>query len=553
MIKLSLQSACLTTVLFTSYFCQAADAGNEMPNDWPQYHRTANAWRYSPLDQINTKNVHRLKVAWVHQPGDITNGLQATPIVIDGIAYYTGPYNNAFALNAATGETIWHHQTEMDPVVYELFLTGQSRGVTVGHGKVFLGTSDGRFIALDKKTGKQIWSRQIVEPRKCNCSFTSPPQLAGDILFGGTMGGDFAGAGKIYGVNANTGESVWTFDIIRDDPESWPADAAKYGGGNAWLPGTYDKKSDTIYIGTGNAAPDFDGEVRPGDNKYTATLLALEPNTGKMKWHYQEIPHDIWDYDATFELLRLEKQGMEFLVHPSKSGFVFVYDKKGGNPRHVWRMTENITIAEGYDLEKGDFIGRKNHTRGVVSIFCPGPVGIRNWNHGAYNPKTGLWYNNTMEICGNVKPAYVDPKLLGLTQPYFGSDMFNLIAPPNMEASAHLEARDPISGELGWSVDHEGTPGLGSILTTAGYLVFNTDTKGLMRAHDARTGKQLWQINLGSGSRGGIVSYAVDGRQYILATSGVSGWAYGTIAAVFPKLRNIPGGGILIAFTLDNN
>ena len=530
----------------------AADSDGVNPDDWPQYHRTANAWRYSPLHQINSGNVQRLKVAWIHQPGDITNGLQATPIVVNGVAYYTSPYNTVFAVNAATGEQLWRYDPDIDPVVYQMILTGQSRGVTVGRGKVFVGTSDGKFIALDEKTGKPVWIKQVVKPRQCQCGFTSPPQLAGDILYGGTMGGDFATSSAIHAVHADSGAPAWTLDTLRHDPQSWTETAAKYGGGAAWLPGTYDADTHTIYIGTGNPAPDFDGLARPGDNRYTASLLALDPETGKIKWYNQEIPHGIWDYGAAFEVLRVKRDGKEYLVHPNKSGFVFVYPQQGGKPIRVWQMARHVTVADGYDLEKGDFRGRvADHKRGETTVMCPSSSGVRSWNHGAYNPDTGLWYNNTMEMCLRFRVAQMDPASLGLTQAYFGTDLLEFVPPPG-GASAHLDARDPITGKPGWSVDYHGAPGLGSLLTTGGNLVFDIDTLGVMRAHDARTGKELWHFRLGSGSRGGIVSYAVNGRQYILAASGISGWAYGTVTTVFQRIKPTPGGGILVAFTLED-
>ena len=242
------------------------EAGMADPDNWPQYHRTYTAWRYSPLDQINRDNIKKLKVAWIHQPGDITHGIQATPIEIDGVLYYISAYNNVHAVDAATGKTLWHYKPKLDPVSNEGFYIAASRGVTVGRGKVFVGTLDGRMVALDQQTGTEVWSTQITDPRKCfGCLFSSPPQLAGDILFGGTTGGDQPQRGKIYGVNADTGVLTWTFDTIRDDPASWPGDTGDVGGGGAWLPGTYDPETGTIYIGTSNAAPDFFGDGRKGD------------------------------------------------------------------------------------------------------------------------------------------------------------------------------------------------------------------------------------------------------------------------------------------------
>ena len=329
-----------------------ADSSAESPNDWPQYHRTSDAWRYSPLDQINARNIKNLKVAWIHQPGDIEMGLQATPIVIDGVAYYIGPNNNVFALEADTGKKIWHYQTDLDTIVEEVFYVAASRGVTVGHGNVYIGSLDGRFIALDQKTGKEKWSTQITDLESCyGCLFSSPPQLAGDVLFGGTTGGDQPTQGKIFAVNAITGEPMWTFDILnKDDPKSWPGDSGEVGGSGAWLPGTYDEKSDTIFIGTANAAPDFYGAERQGDNKHSASLLAIAPKTGKLKWARQEIPHDVWDYDASYEALSLKHNGKEVLVHLNKSGYVFVLEKSTGEVENVWPLAENINFVKGINL-----------------------------------------------------------------------------------------------------------------------------------------------------------------------------------------------------------
>ena len=531
----------------------AAEQGSEDPNNWPQYHRTPNGFRYSPLEQIDKSNVQRLKIAWIHHPTDNTNGLHVTPIVIDGVAYYSTPFNDVYALDAASGATIWHYQAEMDPVVHEMLLTGVSRGVTVGHGMVFMGTSDGRFIALDQQTGEERWSKQITQPRDCNsCSFSSPPQLAGDILFGGSTGGDFPIASKIYAVYASNGEPAWTFDIIRDHPDSWTPEAAKKGGGGAWMPGSYDAATDTIYIGTGNAAPDFDGAARPGDNKYTATLLALTGKTGAIKWSYQEVPHDVWDFDAAFETLHINKDGQEFIVHPNKTGFVFVFDKKTGAPRHYWRLAENITVATGFDLEKGDFIGRREPQRGETFVQCPSPNGARGWNHGAYNPKTGLWYINATEMCIRLRPVEQDPESVGLMGLYLGTEEMALVAPPGQPVSARLDARDPLTGKQKWQVDYD-IPVFSSLLTTGGGLVFNIDSRGVLHAYDGDEGTDLWQMRVGRGSRGGLVSYAVDGRQYILVTTGLGGFGVNVTRSIFPDLGELQGGGLLIAFTLADD
>ncbi|WP_020680974.1 pyrroloquinoline quinone-dependent dehydrogenase [Marinobacterium rhizophilum] len=550
--KLLLISALSSAALLSAP--QSAQAGvpaADNPDNWPQYHRTSNAWRYSPLDQISPDNIKNLKVAWIHQPGDIQMGLQATPIVIDGIVYYIGPNNNVFAVEAASGKQIWHYQPDLDEVVYEVFYVAASRGVTVGHGNVYIGSLDGRFIALDQKTGKEKWSTQITEPRECyGCLFSSPPQLAGDILFGGTTGGDQPTQGKIYAVNAITGEKAWTFDILdKDNPASWPGDSGEVGGSGAWLPGTYDEQSDTIFIGTANAAPDFYGAEREGDNKHSASLLALSPKDGSLKWAYQEIPHDVWDFDSAYEAISLKRDGKDLLVHLNKSGFVFVLEKDTGTLENVWPLAENINFAEGIDKKTGALIGRIDMPEGEETTVCPYLLGARSWNHGAYNPDTGLWYTNAMEVCNQVVPAQQEHENVGMAGLYLGVSKLVAVPPPGKKASARLDARDPITGELKWSVDYP-LPGLGSVLTTGGNLVFNGDPRGIIHAYNAQTGQEVWDFNAGSGLRGGIVSYAVNGKQYILAATGFGSHAPGFMASAFPEVSGLPGGAALVAFTL---
>lgn len=528
------------------------DAGVADPNNWPQYHRTYNAWRFSPLDQINTSNVARLKVAWIHQPGDITHGVQATPIVIDGVLYYISAYNNVWAVDAASGKTLWRYTPKLDPLSNDVFYAAASRGVTVGRGKVYVGTLDGRFIALDQKTGKELWSTQLTDLKKQHGAlFSSPPQLAGDVLFGGTTGGDQPQRGKIYAVNADTGAKMWTFDTIRDDPASWPGDSGQVGGGGAWLPGTYDPATDTIYIGTSNASPDFNGEARRGDNKYTATILALNPKDGSLRWHRQEIPHDVWDYDSAYEALLVKRDGREVIAHLNKSGFVFVMDKDDGTLRNVWRLVDNINSLKTIDAKTGELIGRNEPKVGERKLLCPWLLGARSWNHGAYNPATGLWYTNTMEACNEVVSGKDAPESLkSLSALSLGITDMKTVPPPSGKALGRLVAVDPVTGAVRWKVDYE-MPALSSVLATGGGLVFNGDVEGNVFAYAADSGQPLWRFSTGSGLRGGPVSYMAGGRQYIVVPTGLGSHAPGFMASAFPRIKELPGGGALVAFTLE--
>jgi alcohol dehydrogenase (cytochrome c) len=524
--------------------------GYDDPNNWPQYHRSYNAWRFSPLDQITKANVNKLKVAWIHQPGNITHGMQATPIVIDGIMYSISADNNVWAIDAATGKTIWHYTAKLDPLTKEVFYGSASRGVTVGRGKVFVGTLDGRFVALDQKSGKELWSTQLTNLKtEYGALFSSPPQLAGNILFGGTTGGDQPIIGKIFAVNADTGKREWTFEIPKDDPKSWPGESRKKGGGSAWMPGTYDPTTDTIYIGTSNAAPDYYRDERMGDNKYTATLLALSPKDGSIKWHRQEIPNDSWDFDSAYEALLVPHNGKQTLVHLNKSGFVFVMDKDNGKLENVWQYAENQNWTTGIDPKTGA-IGNPNYPEvGKQKLFCPNLLGARSWNHGAYNPKSKLWYSHGMEVCNTVTGAKQE-EVTAINGLSLGLSEITLVNPPGKKGDGYLAAFEPITGKVKWKKRFD-LPPMSSVLTTGSGLVFTGDMRGNLFAFDADNGKELWTFASGSGARGGPVSYAVKGKQYIVIPVGLGSHAPGFLAGAFPEIKTLPGGAALIAFTVD--
>lgn len=528
----------------------ASGPGFDDPNNWPQYHRSYNAWRFSPLTQINKANVKKLKVAWIHQPGNITHGLQSTPIVIDGVMYTISADNNVWAINAATGKTIWHYTAKLDPVVKEVFYASASRGVTVGRGKLFVGTLDGRFVALDQKTGKELWSTPLTNMRtEYGALFSAPPQLAGNVLFGGTTGGDQPIIGKIFAVNADTGERVWTFEIPKDDPKSWPGESRKKGGGSAWMPGTYDPRTDTIYIGTSNAAPDYYRDERKGDNLYTATVLALDPKTGKVKWHRQEVPNDSWDFDSAYEALLVPHNGKDVLVHLNKSGFVFVMDKDNGKLENVWQYGENVNWTTGIDPKTGEIKDPNFPEVGVQKLFCPNLLGSRSWNHGAYNPATRLWYSHGMEVCNTVTGAK-QGEVEAINGLSLGLSEITLVDPPGKKADGYLAAFEPITGKVKWKKRFE-LPPISSVLTTGGGLVFTGDMRGNLYAFDADNGKELWNFAAGSGARGGPVSYAVDGKQYVVIPTGLGSHVPGFLAGAFPQIKSLPGGAALIAFTLE--
>lgn len=543
---LAIGAICAVTAVVAPASAQDAN-GN-----WTEYHGDSRGWRFSPLDAINTGNVAKLKVAWIHQPGDITSGLQATPLVIDGVLYYIGANNRVYALDATTGKQVWEYLTELDPDHIKSIFATYNRGVAVSGGKVFFGTSDGRLIALDQKTGEAVWDTRLTEPKKCHgCNFTSPPTVAGDVVIIGKTGGDLAQRGQFYAVNAVDGKLLWTFDVLKDDPKSWPTEESKItGGGGAWLPGQYDAKTGLLYIGTSNPAPDFRTAARKGDNLYTSSVLAIEPKSGKLVWHHQEVPNDAWDFDSPYEMVMLKQDGKDVIMHLNKGGFVTVLDKKDGSVIHVWQMAENQNWADKVDSKTGEIIGRHEPLDSENKVFCPSALGVRSWNAGAYSPNTNLWYSNGYELCNHVKTGAPDIAKLAFSQPYYAMVEFGFDPPPGKQASAYLKAYDPLTGKVAWRVDYK-NPGLGHVLATAGDLVFNGDVEGWLHAYDAKNGKELWNFNTGSGIRGGIISYKAGGKQYIAVTSGLGSLFPGFASGVFTDFKNVRGGAALITFTVE--
>lgn len=528
------------------------DVGSEDPNNWPQYRRTDNQWSYSPLDQINVKNVSKLKVAWVYQGGDSTQGNQQTPLAIDGIVYSISSGNRVAAIEGKTGKVIWRYNTKLASITKSMPFAPYSRGVAIGRGKVFVATSDGRGIALDQKTGKEIWQTKLTDPANCHgCNFTSPPVVAGDMLTFGSTGGELATAGKVYGVEADTGKKIWQFDTIKQDEKSWPGQSGKTGGGGAWMPGTYDAETSTVYYGTGNPGHDFYAEERKGDNLYTSSIIALDPKTGKLKWHRQAIKHDVWDYDSPYESMLFKKDGKDLLVHLNKSGFVFVLDKKNGDIDNVWRLSNTMNFAKDIDKKTGELIGRVDPPVGKETKICPSAFGARSWNSGSYSPKTGLWYTNAQEFCGNLKPTpqKVDPKDFGTLQ-IGAPDLGRMELVPGHKAG-RLDARDPFTGKLKWSWESD-IPSFSAVMSTGGGLVFNGDPLGNIRAFDADNGKVLWTFNTGAGLRSGLSTYSVDGKQYILVPSGWGSFAGMVLPQIFPEMDNSAPAATLIAFTLED-
>ena len=532
------------------------------PGDWLTYHGGFNGWHHSQLDQINTKNVGQLKVAWIHQPGRTTRGVQSMPLAVDGVLYYSGSYSKVYALDGATGEVKWAYTPELDEdLVARQTHSPYNRGMAVGGGNLYVGTVDGRLIALDMKTGTPAWDTKLIDSQKLTVGFTGAPLFVKDKVIIGSQGGEWPGRGPIFGVDAKTGKKVWEFLTVAPDDEAmktWGNESWRTGGGGGWMPGTYDAETDTVWWGTANPAPLYDWGgadwktkgARPGDNLYTSSVIALNPDTGKLKFFHQELPHDAWDFDsAVGEFVAIDQGGKKYYVHPNKGGFAFVYDRADAKVENVYKLADNINFVQ--DIKpNGELVGRRDMPEGPAKGLCPAINGGVSWNSGTYDPATGLYYKIGNEWCMDLTVQKTTP----VTEPQAQLNIaaqFKIVDPPGGKAHGHLDARDPITGKIAWSVDFPEPP-LASLLSTAGGLVFVPDARGWLHAYDDKDGKELWKANDGNQHNGGIISYAVGDKQYVAVVTGGPSLVGEGYAALFggPYKTMEKNTGSLVVYTL---
>lgn len=543
--RLALPCALLLACLAPGLRAQEAGATRD---DWPHYGGTQLAWRYSALDQINTSNVAGLQAAWIFHTGDNVDGLTSTPLVIDGVMYVSTPTNQVFALDATSGSVLWHYRHTPRPNHVKPGSQGsfvQNRGVAVHGDKVFMGTIDSQLVALDRNSGKEVWRVAVDDSRQCGCNLLAAPLIVKDMVVVGQNGGDGAFRGYLSAFDTRTGRLRWRFHVIPSpgEPghESWLGDSWRYGGGAPWMTGSYDAELNLVYWGTGNAAGDFyaGDRVPPGRsdaegvNLHTASVVALDADTGALRWHFQEVPRDLWDFDSAYEVILMDREFdgrmRKILAHMNKSGLVFVLDRVTGEYLGSFSVPEVQTWIDGVDA-RGQLIGRVDPELGVTVNTCPTATGAKSWNQMAYSPRTGLLYAPVLETCGDIT-ASDQAAQEGI---FYASGSWQRNLPAGREHFAHLDAWDPVRGERVWSLPFPHAL-LASVLATAGDLVFTGDPEGHFLAFDATTGAELWRYQTGAGHRGSSVTYAVDGRQYVATPVGwqqsVTG---GMLGALFP-------------------
>jgi PQQ-dependent dehydrogenase (methanol/ethanol family) len=545
-------------------FERLVDAGKD-PNNWLMYLRTYDGHRYSPLSQINKTNVKKLVPVWAFQTGKPEQGLEATPLMADGVMYLSASWNRVFALDAASGKELWRYVHDLPKDITEVFFQPYNRGVALGHGKVFMGTVDGRLVALDMATGKKLWDRQVTDYKTCSCGITGAPLVVKDKVLTGMAGGELPTRGHLTAYHVETGEQVWRFNVVpgpgEAGHETWKDEQWQWGGGAPWMTGSYDAEQNLVIWGMGNPNPDYDwgGKDwmttggRPGTGLFNNTIIAVNPDTGKLAWHYQEIPHDSWDWPSTFEVVLLDQvkdgQKRKLLVHQNKGGWVWVLDRTNGQFVNAWPNVKHFNWIEKIG-PNGELIGRNEPIMGKKILSCPAIGGGRSWNPASYSPRTGWWYSTGIEWCQEVEPTKTERVLTPRAQPYFGGD-FTLKHPPGEMAHGHVDAWDPITGQRKWQVRHK-YPVIGGVLATGGDLVFVGDLEGVFHAYDAHSGQALWSFRTGSGHRGGPITYAIKGKQYVAVPSGYGSLVTGIFPQLWPETETWGHSSTLFVFALPD-
>jgi alcohol dehydrogenase (cytochrome c) len=509
-----------STAISASIDVRPEDLVVEPPGaNWISYNGDYSGRRYTSLAQITPDNAAQLRAQWIFHIRD-SNELEVTPVVVNGIMFVTAA-NDAFALDARTGRQIWHYSRPVSEGLIDDASQHHNRGVAVWRSKIFLETDNAHLLCLDARSGHLLWDVAYAEGNK-NYGATSAPLVVKDKVLVGTSGGDDGVRGFLAAFDAETGKLAWRFWTIPGPgefgSESWPGKLYLRGGGTTWMPGTYDPELNTVYWGTSNPAPDFDGGVRPGDDLYTDCVLALDPDTGKLKWYFQFTPHDLFDFDATETpvLLDVQYKGQprKLLVEANRNGFLYVLDRTDGKFLSAIPFVKKLNWAKGID-EKGRPIRTEAQPTADGMKVCPSFTGATNWYSPSFNPQTHLFYFLAQEDCGTF---LLKPEPFTEGRPYYatgvrrarGEKKEKILLAYNLDTGA-FEWRYPQIGEGGSS---------GGTMTTAGGLVFFGDEAESFEAVDGKTGAPLWHFTTGQRMHASPMSYAVQGKQYVAIASG---------------------------------
>lgn len=550
----------LLLLLLASLLCQGSIATDTKPitaeqlrlgtkdtSGWYHYGGNLENWRYSSLQQINRSNVAELTPAWIFQtgiPGQMTN----SPIVADGVLYVTSVFNHLWALDARSGEAIWYYQHTL-PGDLRLCCGPANRGVAVSGNLVYMATLDAHLVALNRETGEVVWNVEIAD-HKSGYSATGAPLVVADMVVTGVGGGEYGARGFVDAYDASSGKRRWRRHTVPAKGEkgndTWAGDSWKTGGGPTWATGSYDPKQNLILWPTGNPAPDWDGDARLGDNLYTNSVLAIKPTTGEIVWHFQFTPHDVWDFDATNNLvvadLELADGNQRVVLQANRNGYLYMLDAQTGKFLRGTQYVDRLNWSSGLDSNGRPKVDERYLPvpGGNPNYVCPGVAGGNNGSFTyAFNGRH--LFVPSIESC--TKPE-VSPTEFEEGEPYWGGGP-GITEADDGSSYGILVAIDALTGKISWRYE-DSYPFFGGALATAGGLVFSGDQKGYALALDADSGKLLWKFQTGSAIRGQPVTWEMDGRQYVAIGSGAGGVVPTFLGT--PELRTT--GSSLVVFAL---
>jgi len=546
--------AAALALLATSLHAQSLDdlkRDSATPGDVLTYGMGYNNQRYSPLKQINTGNAAKLRPVWAYSLNN-PQGQESQPIVHNGVMYVT-THNTTVAIDPATGKQIWKQEIELPQDVFKMACCGiLNRGAAIYDGKLFRSTLDAHVMAMDAKTGKQLWKSKAADYQNGQ-AMTSAPLIANGVVLTGIAGGEYGTRGFIDGWDPATGKQLWRFYTTaapdQKGGDTWPGDTHLKGGAPTWLTGAYDPDLDLVYWGTGNGGP-WNPNARKGDNLYIASVVAIRPKTGELVWHYQFSPNDPYDYDATevgmLVDMKIGGKDRKVLAQANRNGFFYVLDRANGellaaNPYVKVNWAERIDLKTGRPVPTET--DKKARAGEDVEIF-PSVLGGKNWTPMSWNPSTGLAYANTLNISWPyqlAKPEYKKGEW------YLGVNFRGVNMPKN-EPHGYLSAIDPMTGKSKWQMAWPGQPSMAGTLSTGGGLVFTGAATGEFIAVDANNGKKLYEFQTSSGIIGLPVTFEHKGKQYVTIVSGAGGvWAL----MGDERMSQVPAGGSVWTFAVD--
>ena len=497
---------------FNVTFERLKNAGKE-PHNWLTYWGDLQGTHYSGLSQITPENISSIRTAWTYQFGGPR--IETSPIVVDGKLFVTGPGNDAAAIDARTGRTFWRYRRPVPEDVHSYCTVMTNRGFAVLGDRLFMATLDTHLVALDAKTGHTIWDVPV-DDYKQGFSITHAPLAINGKIIVGVTAGECGLNGFVDAYDAATGKKLWRVWAIAQkvDPAraTWSGNSAETGGGPTWMTGTYDPATNTVFWTTGNPSPDYDGSVRMGDNLYTCSVLAIDPETGRLKWYFQYTPHDTHDWDAneTPVLIDAIYQGRmrKMLIMANRNAFFYAIDRETGEFLHGKAFARQ-TWAKGLDNKGRPIVIPNTDPTPEGNYSCPDANGAANWAAPSYDPVTKLFYVSVREACAVYTSKSKTP-IPG--QPYTGTGQQEdaVIASPG-----GIRAIDPVTGDVIWNFPTQSGSITSGVLSTAGGVLFAAIADGYLIALDPRTGKELWHIQTGAEIKNSPIAFAVDGKQYI--------------------------------------